>query len=77
MFLTITNDFFPIKKFIGKLKLNHTCYQKKESKLGDFLRRRIASTTTLENVGVEQVEEIVIDRVDDVVKSANDVHAYR
>jgi hypothetical protein len=57
--------------------LNHTCSQKKESKLGDFLRRRIASTTTLENVGVEQVEEIVIDRVDDVVKSANDVHAYR
>ena len=48
--------------------------------MSEFLRRRIASTSTptIDNIGVgEPVEEIVIDRVDDVVKSVNDNYDYR
>ena len=58
--------------------------QKKDKKLSDFWRRRIPTSTnvvenpsTTGNGNVETVEEIIIDRVDDIKKSSNDVHDYR
>ena len=56
--------------------------QKKENKLTDFLRRRLISSPNVEItsnvvIGNEPQEETVIERIDDVVKSVNDVYSYR
>jgi hypothetical protein len=59
--------------------------QKKENKLSDFWRRRIVTTATsnvensalIANGNENPVEDIVIDRVDEIRKSTNDVHNYR